>query len=149
LATLCRLAADVPLPDAMREVVHQIEGRLGKEASEAQAARLMTATYVLAGIRVQEPTLSEIFRGVKIMLDSSAFTVFEEKGRKEGEKVGLKKGRVEECQRLLLRQGEARFGPPDAETNAALQTISDLDRLERLADAVLTAKSWQEFLATP
>ena len=32
---------------------------------------------------------------------------------------------------------------------AQLKSIRDLDRLGRLADAVLTAQSWPELLATP
>ncbi len=56
---------------------------------------------------------------------------------------------MEESHRLLLRQGRQRFGPPDAPTEVALRAVRDLDRLDRLADAVLTTASWQEFLATP
>jgi hypothetical protein len=32
---------------------------------------------------------------------------------------------------------------------AALKAVRDLDRLERLADAIHTAKTWAELLATP
>ena len=71
------------------------------------------------------------------MHESSAFTLYEDKGRRD------------ESHRLLLRQCRNRFGPPDAETEAALRAVRDLDRLERMADAVLTASSRQEFLATP
>jgi hypothetical protein len=136
LAPLCQLPEDVPLEQALRAVIHQIDQRLTTEAPYAQAAKLMTATFVLAGLRVSRQVLSDLFRGVKIMHESSAFTLYEEKGR------------VEESHRLLLRQGRNRFGAPDAATEAALQALRDLDRLERLADAVLTASSWQEFLAT-
>ena len=69
------------------------------------------------------------------MHESSAFTLYEEKGRRE------------EGHRVLLRQGSSRFGEPDAVTEAALRAIRDLDRLERMIDAVLTAASWQELLA--
>ncbi|HTU91495.1 MAG TPA: hypothetical protein VMF69_15540 [Gemmataceae bacterium] len=75
------------------------------------------------------------------MHESSAFERYEEKGRQEG--------RVEERHRLLFRMGWNRFGAPEASTEAALRAIRDLDRLERMADAVLTVRSWQEFLATP
>jgi hypothetical protein len=75
------------------------------------------------------------------MHESAAFALYEEKGRQEG--------RLEESHRLLLRLGQSRFGRPDAAADAALRAIRDLDRLERLADAVLTGTSWQELLATP
>ena len=85
--------------------------------------------------------MADIFRGVKVMHESSAFDLYEEKGRQEG--------RLEESHRLLLRQGSKRFGAAEATAETALRAIDDLDRLERMADAVLTAASWQEFLATP
>lgn len=75
------------------------------------------------------------------MHESSAFEFYEEKGRE--------KGRLEESHRLLLRMAWNRFGAAEPEIQEALRAIRDLDRLERMADAVLTAHSWQEFLATP
>ena len=50
---------------------------------------------------------------------------------------------------FLLRLGRKTLGPPDAATEAALAAIQDADRLERMADAVLTAKTWEELLAAP
>jgi hypothetical protein len=144
LAPLCALAADVPAEQALREVIHQVDQRLAAEAPYGQAVQLMTAAFVLTGLRANRQSLAEIFRGVKVMHESSAFTLYEEKGRQEG----LQEGRVEESHRLLLRQGVRRFGNPDAATEAALRAIRDLDHLERLADAVLTATSWSDFLAT-
>ncbi len=58
-------------------------------------------------------------------------------------------GRVEAAHRILLRWGQNRFGPPHPDAEAILRDIRDIDRLERLADTVLTASSWQEFLAAP
>jgi hypothetical protein len=37
----------------------------------------------------------------------------------------------------------------DERTQAAMKSISDLDRLERMIDATMTAASWGELLATP
>lgn len=136
LAPLCQLAADVPVEQALREVVHQIDQRLSKEAPYARAVKLMTAAFVLTGLRAGRQAMADIFRGVKVMHESSAFDLYETKGR------------VEEGHRLLFRLGWNRFGAPDAATEAALRAIDDLDRLERMADAVFTAASWQEFLAT-
>jgi hypothetical protein len=122
---------------ALRGVIHQIDLRLSAEVSYSRAAQLMTAAFILTGLRAGRQNLSGIFRGVKVMHESSAFELYEEKGR------------VEECHRLLYRQGWNRFGAPEAEIGEALRAIQDLDRLERMADAVLTARSWQELLATP
>lgn len=58
-------------------------------------------------------------------------------------------GDVDGFHRFLLRQGRKRFSSPDAATEAALTAITDLARLERLAEAILTAGSWSDLLATP
>src|SRR5579884_3548252 len=129
LAPLCQLAADVPLEQALRGVIHQIDQRLSAEAPYARAVQLMTAAFILTGSRIGRQNLFEIFRGVKIMHESSAFELYEEKGR------------VEECHRLLYRMGWNRFGPPETEIGEALRAIQDLDRLERMADVILDRKS--------
>lgn len=61
----------------------------------------------------------------------------------------LDEGRGEEARKLLLLQGERRFGPPDAATVAAVRAITDLERLERLGVRLLEVDSWAELLATP
>jgi hypothetical protein len=60
----------------------------------------------------------------------------------------VEEGKFSQNQRLLLRLGRKQFGDPDPQTEAALTAIQDLDRLERMAEAVLSAHSWQELLAT-
>lgn len=142
LAPLCQLPKGVPVKEALQEVIHQIDHRLVAEAPFALATKLMTATFVLAGMRVRGSGLNDIFRGVKVMLEeSSAFTLFEEKGRK--------KGRLEGLQEALLRLGSHRFGPPDEATITTVNAIDDLNRLKRMTDAVLTVRSWHKLLATP
>jgi len=141
LATLCRMPEDKPLPEALREVVREIDRRLAEEADHAQGVRLMTAAFILIGMRVQKEDLANIYDGVRIMHESTAYDVILDEGRLEGE--------IRASHRMLLRQGRKRFGPSDAATESALTSIQDLDRLERMADAVLTVNSWQELLATP
>ncbi|HZF12479.1 MAG TPA: hypothetical protein VFE33_27125 [Thermoanaerobaculia bacterium] len=69
-------------------------------------------------------------------------------GWQEGWKEGLETGRQEglqECLRLvrkiLLGQLEQRFGPLSTETRARVEAISSLDRLTRLSERALTARS--------
>src|SRR5207249_4454715 len=73
LATLCRMPDDKPLREALREVVREIERRLLQETDHAQAVRLMTAAFILTGLRVQKDELSTIYHGVRIMHESTAF----------------------------------------------------------------------------
>ncbi len=54
--------------------------------------------------------------------------------------------KILECNRLLQKLGRKQFGDPDPQTESALAAIQDLDRLERMAEAVLTVQSWQQLL---
>ena len=49
----------------------------------------------------------------------------------------------------MLRQGRIRFGAPTAADEAALQAITDLERLERISDHILSAAGWPDLLAAP
>jgi hypothetical protein len=131
------LPPEQPLTDALRNVVREIDRRLAEECTHAKAARLMTAAFILTGLRVQRDMLNSIYDGVHVMHDSSALELI------------LEEGAVKEAKRLLLRIGQKRLGPASEEMRASLQAINDLDRLDRLADAVLSAASWSELLATP
>jgi hypothetical protein len=61
----------------------------------------------------------------------------------------LDEGEVRGLHRMLLRQGRKRFGAPDPATQAALTAITDLDRLQRMAERLLDVASWQDLLQTP
>jgi len=67
------------------------------------------------------------------MRESTAYQAILKQGRDEG--------RVREAQRLLLIQGEIRFGAPDETTRAAVEAIRDLDLLERLSRRVVDTKN--------
>jgi hypothetical protein len=58
----------------------------------------------------------------------------------------VEEGRTEEARRILLLQGELKFGPPDALTRGALEAIDDLSRLEELSARFVSAASWDELL---
>ena len=46
----------------------------------------------------------------------------------------------------MLRAGSRRFGAPDPDPLAALNSIVDVDRLERMNERILDAASWGELL---
>jgi hypothetical protein len=56
----------------------------------------------------------------------------------------VRRGRTEEARRTLLFQGEAKFGPPDAATQAAIEALNDLPQLEELLLRLIRVGSWQE-----
>ena len=49
---------------------------------------------------------------------------------------------------MILLSATKRFGAPSAKVKAALESISDLGKLEQLAPRLFEANSWQELLNT-
>lgn len=127
-----------PLDLALRNVVREIDRRLALAADHAQAVRLMTAAFILTGLRVGKETLSSIYDGVTIMHETSAYDAMVE----EGIFKGILKARIA----ALLKLGRQRFGDPNRMTEAALTAIEDSDRLERMLDVILNVKSWKALL---
>jgi len=139
LAPLCKMPADKPLADALREVVHEIDRRLTLSGDHAKSVRLMTAAYILTGLRIRKENVAGIYEGVRIMHESVAWDQIEEEGFVKGELA------------VLMRLARKRFGEPDDKTLAALNAIQDRERVERMVermtDLKVTVKSWKALLA--
>jgi hypothetical protein len=128
LATLGRLPADVPLVQALTSVVQRIIERLQKEAPPDQLRHLVTAAYVLTGLRVPRDVALPMFQGVQGMRDSDTYLAIVDEG-------------VEKGQRRLLRiQLEKRFGPLSPTAQQRLDGWP-AERLEELSVALLDAPS--------
>jgi predicted transposase YdaD len=141
LAPLCRLPENVPMEEALADVIRRMDERLQHEVPPQQAALLLNTAYILTGLRVPRPVLGQLFQGVRAMRESSAYQAILDEGRQEGRQEGML--------RLLLRQGRQKFGSPSDAIMATLTAITDLDRLERMGDQVFNVSSWDELLATP
>ncbi|MGL4462127.1 MAG: hypothetical protein ACRC1K_08230, partial [Planctomycetia bacterium] len=144
LAVLCKLPEGRRLPQALREVVRAIEKRLGKEASHAEALRLLKAAGTLALMRVPKSKMEAIFEGVGLMSQLAAY----DEAILEGVVKGKIEGKIEGMRDVLLLLGGRRFGQADDAVRSELTSIHDLDRLDRLTGALLTAGSWRELLET-
>ncbi len=167
-----------PLGDVAEAELPQLVREMGQRLATAppeEARILWTTAYLLSGLRVGPAALEPLYRGVipvdwmQIMRDSSVVQAWvdeavEEKvkravervsiqrfaeGKAEGKAEGEAKGKAEEARAVLLRQGRIRFGEPAAATVQALDAITDLPRLERMIEAILTVPGWAELLATP
>lgn len=137
LAPLCRLPAGIPIEDSLRDVVvREINRRLTAEADHAEAVRLMTAAYILTGLRIKKGSLANIYKGIGMLQESAAYDEI------------MEEGEIRRSHRNLLLLGKERFGPADEAVKSELLAIRDLERLERLIQAILTAKSWRELLDT-
>jgi hypothetical protein len=118
--------------------VRHIGERLRQEAMPPRAAKLWAATFVLMGLRYPAELSEQLFQGVTTMEESTTYQLI------------VKRGRIQEARAFLLRMGRSKFGgPADAVTTAALEQITDLERLETLGERLLHVSNWQELLAEP
>lgn len=138
-----------PLADvteaALPGVIRRMEARTRAETTPAEQATLWTSTYVLMGLRYQAKFVSRLLEGVRAMEESVTYQAIIRKGEAKGKVEGA----VHLAQKMLLIQGEDRFGAPDASTKSALAAITDLDRLESLIPRILHVANWAELLAEP
>jgi predicted transposase YdaD len=130
----------------VRGVIRRMRERLGGQDLPPRAKDVMAAAFVLLGLRYSKETAKLLFEEVLGMEESTTYQEIVRRGRELGRKEGREEGRTEEARKILLRQGEKKFGPPDAAVWAAIESIVDLARLEDLTDRLLSVDSWQELL---
>jgi hypothetical protein len=139
LAMLGALPEGAPLQDALVTVAQRLIERLEREAAPERARKLLTAAFLLTGLRVKRDVARQVFRGVRGMRDSDTYLAI------------IDEGRETEAKSIIRRLGQKRFGPPDESTTAKIDGITDLDRLDRVIDRLFdaTATNWQDLLDTP
>jgi hypothetical protein len=118
-------------------VVKQLAERIIKEAPTDRAMKLLTDAYLLTGLRVQRKVANKIFRGVRAMQESDTYLAI------------LDEGQEKRVRKDILLLGEHKFGAPDESVKTRLDTVTDLDRLDRMFRRALKASNWQEVLDTP
>jgi hypothetical protein len=118
-------------------VIRRMQERLSREGDRARDPKPWAATYILMGLRYEQAFTVRLFEEVGTMEESVTYQAIIAKGAKN------------EARKILLTQGEERFGTAaPAEVRAALEAIEDLARLEELARRVVTAPNWEELLGT-
>lgn len=100
LARLCKLPEGEDEEKALKDIVTQIDRRLAQMPDHAAAVQIMTAAFILSGLRVAKEAMTSIFQGVRVMHDSSAYDVI----RDEGIAIGIERG-------LLQGSVESRYSP--------------------------------------
>ncbi len=119
----------------------RLRERIHSEAAQSEVAKLLTAAYVLTGLRFPRHLTIQFFQGESAMMESDTYLYILEQGEA--------KGVAKEARKILLLQGRERFGEADANVRAAVESITDLERLERMSVRLLAVSSWQELLQTP
>jgi hypothetical protein len=137
LAVLGRLPEGVAVEQGVGSLVQSIDRRLLRSVSVETADQLMAATFVLAGLRLNDEAAVRVFQGVRSMQESSTYQYI------------LRQGEVRALQRTLMRLGRQQFGPPNEAAETSINGLTDIPRLERMLDRVHETTSWQDLLATP
>jgi hypothetical protein len=90
-------------------------------------------------LRCSDELASRSLEGVQNMKESTTYQAI------------LREGRVSEAQRLLMLQGEIRFGCPDERILANIEAIRDVEQLERLSRRVIdmNVHDWDDLLQAP
>jgi predicted transposase YdaD len=132
----------------MPRIVKAMMQRVDPAATSSDAKEFWGTTALLAGLRFPWESVKRWFQGVAAMQESSVYQGLLQEGRIEGRAEGLAEGRVGEARRIVLRLGGKRFGVPDAESRTKLESMSDVEQLEQLAERVHEVASWAELLAT-
>lgn len=121
---------------ALPGVVERMLERLNREVGRPLATKLVTAAYLLTGLRLSKERAREVFRRVKPMRESTTYMAI------------LEEGEVSGIRRVLLHLGRDQFGDPDPSIQAEIQAIANPKRLERMCVRLRRINSWQELLAT-
>lgn len=107
---------------------------------------LVGSTFVLCGLRYQPTQVEALYRNLSMTLeDSTTYQMILNKGIKQGQA----RGEAMSLQKTVLSLGKHRFGAVPAGVEAAIRSIQDRDRLERIAERLLDAADWDDLLATP
>jgi hypothetical protein len=141
LSVLARLPTGVPEEDALAEVIRRVIERLLSERPPDRSRRLLTAAFVLTGLRVPRHVARQLFSGVQAMQESDTYLAILDEG--------AERGRLEEIKKVIVFLGEEKLGPPSESFKTALNAIEDLARLERLARQVHRISTWAELLDLP
>ena len=124
---------------AVSAVVRSMKERLIAEVPLADAVRLLTAAFVLIGMRLPRSTALVLKQEAFSMVDLRDSTTYQ---------LILEEGGVTALQKVLLLQGGKRFGPPNAGQEQTLRAIDEIERLERMSERLLDVTNWQELLGT-
>lgn len=119
---------------ALPGLVERMAERAVHEA-KLDAGMLLTAAYLLSGMHVDPEVAQGIFNKVKAMLEENGVY-----------NLILEEGAVKHQRALILKIAKKKIGEPTEKQKNKLNAIEDLERLDRLVEKAVTAKSWDALL---
>jgi hypothetical protein len=123
--------------EALPAVLRRLEDRIRAETTPPATAKLLTAAFIMTGMRLDPDAAANLFRGVQGMEESTTYQLI------------MRQGAARYARSVISRQGRKRFGPPDTAAEAAVQAVEDLDRLDRMIERLPEATGWPDLLETP
>lgn len=139
LAPLAKLPDKGTLNRELSRVIESVIDRIVHEAADEEARTLLTATYILTGMRLPKGEALQLFSKVKAMKESSTYQAILEEGREEGREGAMRD--------VVLDLGTSRFGVAPAGIRTRLESIKDVERLQELYRRVGDVESWHALLA--
>jgi hypothetical protein len=118
---------------ALPELIERMAARV-RHLTRQKAADMFTAAFILSTMHVPPQVARGIINKVIAMEDFPGYLMI------------LEEGAVKHTRELILKQGRVRLGEPTEKQKNKLNAIEDLDRLDRIALKVLSAKSWDALL---
>lgn len=122
----------------LSDVVHAIDQRLAAEADSGKAASLLTATYILMGLRYSKEVAARLLQGVRSMRESETYQAILDEGKAEG--------KIEGAREALLIIAGRHLGPPGPGALQQLESIRDYARLKRMTERSMDASDWADLL---
>ncbi|HTU91216.1 MAG TPA: DUF4351 domain-containing protein [Gemmataceae bacterium] len=136
LAPLGQVPQGAVPEEVMPGAIERLRERIQTESPPSEAAKLQTAAFVLTGLRWDRDRAIQWFQGVSAMMESDTYLYI------------LEQGGAKEAHKFLLRLGRKKFGEADENVRMMVESITDVERLERMGEHLLEVSSWQELLRT-
>jgi predicted transposase YdaD len=124
------------LPQVINEVKRRVDVEILVEADRTE---FWATAEILLGAIYEKVVVELLLKGIANMRESSVVIGYLEEGRQEGRQEG-----AQHLRHLLLGLGIRYLGEPDDAVRRRIESISDLNLLERLTASVVDATSWNE-----
>jgi hypothetical protein len=122
--------SDEEVPGVLRQVKERLRGHV----RGGLAAQLWSASLILLGLRFPETLIGPLLEESMNLEDSSTYRLLRARFK------------AEEARSILLRLARRRLGTPPEGAEEAVNAVSDLKRLEELAEEVFDMNDWSDLL---
>lgn len=134
IGTIPLAALTVPSADQLPALIDRMKAEFARHPTRDEG-EIWTALYFLIGAQFEDKALARrLLQGIKSMKDSVTY------------QATVEEGEIKAYRKALLLQGTDRFGEPSVDAQQRIETLEDLEQLERLLRRMLHVESWQDLL---